>query len=120
MAATTFAEFDDAVTAPLHGFSGKDEYYDRSSAISYLDKICLPTLIINALDDPFMTPSGIPLASQLSDDVRLEVSKHGGHVGFISGGLPWNPDYYLPGRIIEFLDAHIEAAGDLGRPLPGM
>jgi len=120
MASRTFAEFDDAVTAPLHGFSGKDEYYDRCSAIGFLDKICRPTLLINSLDDPFMTPSIIPQAEQLSDDVQIEVSKHGGHVGFISGGKPWNPEYYLPGRIIEFLDAQITSENDHGRPLPGM
>ena len=120
MAARTFAEFDDAVTAPLHGFRGKDEYYDRCSSVTYLKGICRPTLIINALDDPFMTPSIIPLASQLSEDVHFEVSRHGGHVGFISGGRPWRPSYFLPGRIIDFLDDHIESATDYGRPLPGM
>ena len=88
--------------------------------MGFLKDIRRPTLIINALDDPFMTPSIIPLAERLSEDVQLEVSKHGGHVGFISGGKPWDPDYYLPGRIIDFLDAHIEAEADHGRPLPGM
>ena len=80
MAAKSFAELDDAVTAPLHGFSGKDEYYDRCSAIGYLPNIRRPTLIINSLDDPFMTPANIPDSGQLSDSVQLEVSQHGGHV----------------------------------------
>ncbi len=60
MNARTFAEFDDAVTAPLHGFSGKQDYYDRCSSVHYLRGIETPTLIINALDDPFMTPDVIP------------------------------------------------------------
>jgi predicted alpha/beta-fold hydrolase len=120
MAARTFAEFDDAVTAPLHGFSGKDEYYDRCSSASFLKDIRRPTLVINALDDPFMTPSVIPPAEQLSEDVQLEVSKNGGHVGFISGGKPWNPAYYLPGRILGFLEANITTGGNYGRPLSGM
>lgn len=120
MAATDFAEFDDAVTAPLHGFSGKDEYYDRCSSVHFLHEIRRPTLIINSLDDPFMTPSVIPPEDQLSEDVQIEVSAHGGHVGFICGGLPWNPEYYLPQRIIGFLDTCIESGSEHARPLPGM
>jgi predicted alpha/beta-fold hydrolase len=120
MDARTFADFDDAITAPLHGFSGKDEYYDRCSSVGFLSDICRPTLIINALDDPFMTPAAIPGEDELSDSVQLELSAHGGHVGFISGGLPWRPHYYLPGRIIDFLEECISGSGPYGRPLPGM
>jgi len=107
MAARTFAQFDDAITAPLHGFSGKDEYYDRCSSIAFLSEIRRPTLIVNALDDPFTTPSSVPDPQQLSDSVEFELSRHGGHVGFVSGGMPWKPRYHLPGRIIEFLDQHV-------------
>lgn len=120
MAATNFADFDDAVTAPLHGFSGKDEYYDRCSSVTFLKDIRRPTLIINALDDPFMSPEAIPAADVLGDDVELEIADAGGHIGFVSGGPPWRPSYYLPGRIIEFLDASIGESGRYGRPLPGM
>jgi uncharacterized protein len=107
MRARTFAEFDDAVTAPLHGFANKDDYYDRCSAMGYLDGIARPSLIINALDDPFMTPDVIPDADALSEFVTVEVSEHGGHVGFIHGGTPWRPQYYLPQRIIEFLEPQL-------------
>jgi predicted alpha/beta-fold hydrolase len=120
MKARTFADFDDAVTAPLHGFSGKDEYYDRCSSIDFLADIRRPTLIINALDDPFMTPAAIPDADKLSEDVQIEVSSGGGHVGFVGGKLPWRPDYYLPPRIIGFLDDCIHDSVRDGRPLPGM
>jgi predicted alpha/beta-fold hydrolase len=120
MNAKSFAEFDDAVTAPLHGFSGKDEYYDRCSSFAFLAAIRRPTLIINALDDPFMTPAAIPGEDQLSDDVQIEVSAKGGHVGFVSGGLPWRPEYYLPSRIIGFLESCISDSAQEGRPLPGM
>lgn len=120
MKARTFAEFDDAVTAPLHGFSGKDEYYDRCSSINFLADIRRPTLIINALDDPFMSPAAIPNEAMLSDDVQIEVSATGGHVGFVGGKLPWRPDYYLPPRIIGFLDDCIQDSIQDGRPLPGM
>ena len=120
MNARTFAEFDDAVTAPLHGFSGKDEYYDRCSSVDFLADIRRPTLVINALDDPFMTPAAIPEEDRLSEDVQIEVCSGGGHVGFISGGLPWRPEYYLPKRIIGFLDSRISESTQDGRPLPGM
>ena len=120
MAAKTFAEFDDAVTAPLHGFSGKDEYYDKCSSEHYLAGIRRPTLIINAMDDPFMTPAAIPGVEKLSDSVQIELSDHGGHVGFVNGGLPWRPQYFLPDRILSFLGSCISDAGKHGRPLPGM
>lgn len=120
MAARTFAEFDDAVTAPLHGFSGKDEYYDRCSSIGFLAGICRPTLIINAADDPFMTPAALPDPGELPEWIQIEVSNQGGHVGFIDGGLPWRPSYYLPGRIIRYLDQCLSESGRHGRPLPGL
>ena len=104
MAAKTFAEFDDAVTAPLHGFAGKDDYYDKCSSVNFLKHIERPTLIVNALDDPFMTPDVIPQPEALSENVTLEVSEHGGHVGFIEGGPPWRPRFYLPDRLIGFLE----------------
>jgi predicted alpha/beta-fold hydrolase len=107
MASTTFAEFDDAITAPLHGFAGKDDYYDRCSSAAFLGDIARPTMIINALDDPFMTPDVIPTADRLSEAVTLEVSETGGHVGFISGGTPWRPRFYLPPRIVEYLTNHV-------------
>ncbi len=120
MDAKTFAEFDDAVTAPLHGFSGKDEYYDRCSSIGFLKQIQRPTLIINSLDDPFMMPEILPDESQLSDCVTLEVSEHGGHVGFISGGTPLRPVYYLPERITDFLASQITEQQEAGHALPGL
>ena len=111
MAAKTFAEFDDAVTAPLHGFDGKQDYYDRCSSINYLGAIAKPTLLINALDDPFMTSDVIPEEERLSKSVTLEVSNHGGHVGFIDGGTPWNPSFYLPERIIRLLEPFMARPG---------
>ena len=120
MRARSFAEFDDAITAPLHGFTGKDEYYDRCSSIGFLADIRCPTLIINASDDPFMSPRAVPDPRLLSETVQLEISPNGGHVGFINGGTPWRPTYYLPSRIIEFLDQQIANSGNVGRPMPGL
>lgn len=98
----TFHQFDNAVTAPLHGFSDADDYYKQSSSRTYLRGIATPTLIIHAEDDPFMTPAVIPTAEELSDSVTLELSPHGGHVGFV-GGSPLAPRYWLEDRIPAYL-----------------
>jgi len=98
--------FDDLVTAPLHGFSGVDEYYSESSARQYLKNIQTPVLILQALDDPFMTRDIIPRASELSGSTKLELSQHGGHVGFIGGSF-FKPEYWLEHRVPEYLSDYI-------------
>lgn len=97
----TFWEFDDAYTAPIHGMGTAKNYYKVCSAKPYLQKIQTSTLIINAKDDPFMTPEILPMEKELSSFIILEVPKHGGHVGFIGGTLR-NPTYWLEERIITF------------------
>ena len=106
MKAKTFAEFDDAVTAPLHGFQSMEDYYDRCSSGRFLHSIERPTLIINSLDDPFMTPAVIPYDEDVSEHVTIEVANSGGHVGFVEGGTPWRPTFYLPPRILSFLEPY--------------
>ena len=103
----TFRLFDDAITAPLHGFRDVDDYYTRSSSRRYLNHIRIPSLLIHAEDDPFMTPAAIPGKSELSSTVTLELSRHGGHVGFISGTNPLIPEYWLQERIPEFIKSVI-------------
>lgn len=98
-----FWTFDHQVTAPLHGFSGVHAYYRESSSRQYLKKITTPTLIIHALDDPFMTKEVLPKEEELSDSVILELSKKGGHVGFISGNKPGFPTYWLDQRIPQYI-----------------
>jgi hypothetical protein len=107
MAAEDFAEFDDAVTAPLHGFDGMNDYYDKCSSAQFLKDVAKPTLVINSLDDPFMTPEVIPHHDELSEHVTLEIADAGGHVGFVEGGTPWRPRYYLPRRILNFLETQL-------------
>lgn len=92
-------EFDELITAPLNGFVNADDYYKKSSSRQYLSQIATPTLIIHALDDPFMTPDIIPSKNELSSDVVLELSKHGGHVGFIAE----KKQDWLAQRIPKFL-----------------
>jgi len=99
----TFWQFDDAVTAPLHGFANAHSYYEASSSRQFLRTIDKPTLILHSRDDPFMVPGVIPGQAELGPEVRLELTEHGGHVGFIDGGTPWRPHYWLETRIIHFL-----------------
>ena len=98
-----FFDFDDQVTAPLNGFAGADDYYARCSCRPFLRHIRTPTLILHALDDPFMFPHSVPRQDELGPGVCLEVSRHGGHVGFVGGSLPWRPDYWLERRLVEFI-----------------
>ncbi len=102
-----FWEFDDRVTAPLHGFKDVHDYYSRSSSRQYLRDIGVPTLMLHAEDDPFMTPEGLPSRDELSPSIALEVSARGGHVGFVHGSLPWRPRYWLEARIPAFLESYL-------------
>lgn len=91
LAAADFFAFDDAYIAPLCGYADALDYYRRCSTRQFLGNISVPTLVIHALDDPFMTPDIIPAERELSPAVTLELSRHGGHVGFLSRrrGLPY-------------------------------
>jgi predicted alpha/beta-fold hydrolase len=104
----SFWEFDDRVTAPLHGFKDVHDYYTRSSSRQYLRSIGIPTLMLHAEDDPFMTPEVLPSRDELSPSTELEVSTRGGHVGFVHGSAPWRPRYWLEERIPAFLETYLE------------
>jgi len=106
--ARTFREFDEWVTAPLHGFTSAEDYYEKSSSRQYLKRICLPTLIVHAYDDPFMTPAAIPTTEEFSSAVEFELCASGGHVGFVSGTLPGRPRYWLEQRVNAFLAEHLD------------
>ncbi len=100
-AATTLREFDDTVTAPLHGFADVDDYWRRASALPLLGNITLPTLLLMPRNDPFLTDACYPDATQCPPAVTLETPAFGGHVGF-SGGRGAAKDLWLPTRIINF------------------
>ena len=95
-------DYDEHITAPLHGFAGADDYYAQSSSRPFLARIQVPTLILHAEDDPFMTAEVIPDESELSPHVTFELSSRGGHVGYVSGP-PWRPAYWPEVRIPDFL-----------------
>ena len=80
-----------------------DDYYTQSSSKQFLKYIHTPTLIIQAKDDPFLPADALPRESELAAAVTLELASHGGHVGFISGTNPLNPQYWLEQRILRFL-----------------
>jgi predicted alpha/beta-fold hydrolase len=103
----TFRLFDDEVTAPLHGFRDVDDYYGRSSSRQYLRAITTPTLILHAADDPFIPEDAIPADGELGSGVTLELSRRGGHVGFVAGGLPFRARYWLETRICAHLREYL-------------
>ena len=100
----TFWEYDDAYTGPIHGFKDAKEYYAKSSAEPFLSKVTVPTLIIHAEDDPFMPVSILPDEKTLPQNICVELSAHGGHVGFVGGTL-LHPSYWLETRAPDFFDA---------------
>jgi predicted alpha/beta-fold hydrolase len=102
--ARTFTEFDDAATAPLHGFRDAADYYERSSSIHYLGRIETPTLALNAVDDPFLPPAVLDRArAAASPAIDFRTTEAGGHVGFIGGRAPWNAEYWAEELVVRWL-----------------
>jgi uncharacterized protein len=114
----TFREFDDRYTAPLHGFRDAVDYWRKAGARQYLDRITIPTLLLSARDDPFLTPESFPVSeAESSPFLFLEAPDSGGHLGFVDlvrGMEPWTEL-----RVAAFLAAHgkhteVEAAAVSG------
>jgi predicted alpha/beta-fold hydrolase len=103
LAARTFSEYDAAVTAPLNGFADAMDYWTRASCRPWLPRIRRPTLLLNALDDPFVPPPSLPDPTTLSTHVRAEFTRHGGHAGFIEGRAPWRVRSWAERRALDFL-----------------
>lgn len=94
-------EFDDAVTGPVHGFAGADDYWARSSAKPWLRHIAVPALAVNPKNDPFLPARHLPTPTEVSPSVRLEQPASGGHVGFVTGAFPGRVDW-LAQRLLHF------------------
>lgn len=112
----TLEDFDNLITGPLHGFKDAQDYYARSSSLPYLKRIRLNTLLLSAVDDPM-------LPAEVLDEVR-DVAMHnpaltidfvdrGGHAGFITGSVPWQPFYYAEYRVGEFFAEQFESSPNL-------
>ncbi|WP_006748126.1 hydrolase [Thioalkalivibrio paradoxus] len=104
----SFRQFDARITAPIHGFADADDYYERASSIHVLGDIRVPTLLIHAANDPFMTPDGLPAPEDLPEQVVLECHRSGGHVGFLERA----GRRYLARRIPAFLSQHLQRDHD--------
>jgi len=99
---TSLRQFDDRFTAALNGFENADDYYTRSSCKQFLKNIRIPTLLVSAKDDPFLSPRSYPMAeAEANPNLFLEIPKHGGHVGFVLGET--GNVYWSENRVGEFL-----------------
>lgn len=107
-----FWTFDQEVTAPLYGFSSAHHYYRVCSSRQFLRYIKIPTLLIHSEDDPFMTKEIVPTEEELSDKVTLEISKKGGHVGFIAGPMLGTPIYWLDQHIPEYIEQQFQSSSN--------
>ena len=105
LAARNLRQFDDVVTAPLHGYRDTDDYWTRASSKPALAGVGLPTRVINAKNDPFLPARHLPRPHEVSSMVRLEQPGEGGHVGFAGGAFPGNLDW-LPQRLLAFFAEH--------------
>jgi len=102
---TSMWDFDDLVTAPLHGFDGTTDYWTRASSKPWLAEVAIPTLVLNARNDPFVPGDSLPHAHEVSPAVVLEQPAAGGHAGFLIGPAPGRLDW-LPRRLVAFFAAH--------------
>lgn len=105
--ARTLFEFDDALTARLHGFDDALDYYAQSSSGPFVDRVRVPLLLLSAEDDPFIPGRCIPRTGNPS--VTAEIHPNGGHLGFVEGPF-WRPRFYAERRAVEFLAAHVGEA----------
>jgi predicted alpha/beta-fold hydrolase len=99
-------EFDNLVTAPLHGFRDTDDYWARASSKPWLPHIAVPALALNARNDPFLPSRALPREGDVASTVTLEYPDTGGHVGFLTGALPPGRLEWLPQRLLNFFDLH--------------
>lgn len=107
--ARNLAEFDTAYTAPMHGFRDAEDYWRRASSKPLLANISVPTLVLNARNDPFLPEAALPSDKDVSAQVTLEQPAEGGHVGFVTGPFPGRLDW-LPQRLLAHFD-QVQAAG---------
>ncbi|HXF75462.1 MAG TPA: alpha/beta fold hydrolase [Methylomirabilota bacterium] len=103
-ASFTFRQFDDLFTAPIHGFRDALDYWRSCSSKRWLKEIKIPTLLVNAQNDPFLPASALPRPGDASAMVSLEFPQTGGHVGFVAGKFPGHLEW-LPRRVLSFFEA---------------
>jgi predicted alpha/beta-fold hydrolase len=107
--ARTLWDFDHHVTAPVHGFASAADYYHRSSAIHFLPRVRVPTLLLSAADDPFLPRAvldEVRAVAAANPALTVQFVEHGGHVGFVGGRLPWRPSFWAEARVIDHVSRH--------------
>lgn len=103
---SSIKEFDDLYTSKINNFKTAENYYKLNSSKQFLKNIKTKTLVIQALDDPFMNKDVLPLENELSKSCTFEIYENGGHLGFIEGSI-FNPKYMIEKRIIEYFEEYI-------------
>lgn len=103
----TFQDYDNLVTAPVHGFKDANEYYKKISLKNNLKNIAVPTLILHAKDDPLTSPDSFPRPEELSPSITFELQEKGGHAGFIGSASLLKLDFWLERRIPAFLKKYL-------------
>ena len=108
LAARTLRDYDDALTAPLHGFSGADDYYVRADVRRHLAGIRVPTLLVQSRDDPFLPEGAIPEAAVAANPhIVAAFTDRGGHLGFVEGAFPWRRRFWAERTAAKFLAARL-------------
>jgi predicted alpha/beta-fold hydrolase len=105
--ARTIEDFDDAVTGPVHGFAGSSDYYARSSAIHFISRVAIPTLLISAEDDPFLPVEVLRKVARIArgnPNLTVQFTEHGGHVGFVSGLIPFRAIHWAERKLLSFFE----------------
>jgi predicted alpha/beta-fold hydrolase len=110
VAARDLYTFDNIFTAPLHGFRNTEDYWLRASAKPHLHRIRIPTLVVNALNDPFVPAWSLPAQKEAGEYVTLWQPRHGGHVGFPQGRVPGHVRA-MPDAVGGWLAKHIATPG---------
>ncbi len=108
-AARGIEAYDDAVTAPLHGWSSAAAYYAACSSAPVLGRIARPTLLLSAIDDPLVPPASLPAEAFENPQLTVVRTARGGHVGFVEGSIT-RPRYWAEERVIDFLAPHLASA----------
>ncbi|MGI9089862.1 MAG: hydrolase [Gemmatimonadaceae bacterium] len=117
----SMTDFDDTLTAPIHGFASAADYYARSSSLGFLQNIRVDTLLLNAVDDPFLPPDILGAVRQIAarnPHLTLDFPRNGGHAGFVGGRNPFRPVYYLERRVGEFLASRFQTRANAGTSTP--
>ncbi len=118
LAARTLRTFDDAFTAPVHGFAGVEHYWTEASGLPHLRSMAIPALVLHAEDDPFVPKASLPRPEQVSPSVALHRTPYGGHVGFpvwdgAVGG--WRGHVgWMPGFVCQWLHTAVERVRSTG------